>query len=99
MINVQTFHEHGVLRCHHIVIVILREMHPQPVRRLARFAMPNIVRKNDEEFLYIERLPRAKQNIRKYRVQQRMRVAARAVQQQNGIIRVAGGVVVRLAES
>ena len=49
MIDVEALHQHGVLGRHHVVIVVLREVHAQTVGRFARFAVPDVVRKNEVE--------------------------------------------------
>jgi hypothetical protein len=99
MIDVEALDQHGVLRGHHVVIVVLREVHAQTVGRFARFAVPDVVRKNDVELRDIEGLAGAKEHVGKHRVKKGMGITARAMEQQDCVISVAGCVLVRLAQS
>ena len=74
MIDVETLHQHGVLGGDHVIVVVLRELHPQAIGRLAGFAMADVVGKNDVELRDVERLSRSKQHIGKDRVQQGMSI-------------------------
>src|SRR5579859_3875833 len=60
--------------------------------------MADVVGKNDVELRDVERLSRPKQHIRKDRVQQGMSISARAVEQQDHVIGVAGSIAMWLTE-
>ena len=99
MIDVEALNQHGVLRGHHVVIVVLRKVHAQTVGRFARFAVADVVRKNDVELRDIEGLAGAKEHVGKHGIKQGMGITARAMEQQDCVISVAGCILVRLAQS
>jgi hypothetical protein len=76
----------------------MREAHAQAIGRLARFAVANIVGKDNVEPGYIEGLPRPEENVGEDGVEQRMGVSSRAVKQQHGVVSMAGRIAVRLAQ-
>ena len=98
MINVQAVHQHGVLGGDHVVVVVLRELHAQAVGGLARFAMADVVGKNDVELRDIERLSGPKKHVGKDRVEQGMGIPARSMEQQDRVIGVAGCIAMRLTK-
>jgi hypothetical protein len=85
MIDVQVLGQQGVLRAHHVFIVVLREVCVQTVAGFARGAVPNGVRKDDVVARRIEELSLAEQHAGKSRREKTMARAASAVQEQHGI--------------
>jgi len=70
----------------------------QPIARLARLAVPDIVRKNDEIAVRVQHLAGTEQHARENRLQQAMPAAARAVHDQHRIRRAPARVARRRAE-
>ena len=90
--------QHPVLRLDHVVIIVFGETHPQPIRRLGRFPVTDIVGKDDPIFADVERLAGPVQFVGELRSQELLAVAAGAVQHHHGIVDYAGGIAVRLPE-
>ena len=90
--------EHHTLAAHHVVVVVRGKMRVQPVRRLRAFPVPDVVGQNEKVLRNVERRARSEKHIGKERIQQRVRVAARPVQQQNRVVHVARGVAVRRSQ-
>ena len=99
MIDVQRFQQHLVLRADHVVISVVRKLHPQAVGRLARLTMPDLIREDDEVFPDIQQLPRTKEDVGKHRVEERVCIPARAMNQEDRIGGVPCSVVPGLPES
>ena len=92
--------EHQVLAAHHVVVVVLREMHAQAVGGLGDFAVADVVGQDDEIFVRCRAAGRGRRaRRRRAGFSSEWRVAAGAVQQQHGVVDVAGGVAVGRAES
>ncbi len=98
MIDVEAVHQHGVLGGDHVVIVVLREVHAQAIGRLARFAVADVVGKNDVEPGDVEGLAGPEEHVGKDRVKKRMRVPPSSVQQQDRVIGMAGCIAMRLTQ-
>lgn len=90
--------EHGVLGGDHVVVVVLGEVHVEAVGGLAGFAVADVVGEDDEVFGDVEGLAGAEEDVGEGGVHQGMSVAAGAVEEEDGVIDVAGGVAVKLAE-
>ena len=99
MIDVQAVDQHGVLGGHHVVIVVVREAHAQAVGGLARFAVADVVGKDDVELGDVERLAGPEEDVGKDRIEQGMGIAARTVQKQDGVIGVARRIAMGLARA
>jgi hypothetical protein len=98
MVDVETVEEHGVLGGDHIVVVVVRKVHPQTIGRLAGFPVADVVRQDNVELRDVERLAGAEENIGKDRIEQGMGVAARSMEKQDSVVRVSCGIPVGLAE-
>ena len=90
--------EHHALAAHHVVVVVSREVHVHAVRWLRTLSVPDVVRQDDEVLLNIENSARHKQHIREDRIQQRVRIAARPVQQQDSIVHMPASIAMRRAQ-
>ena len=76
MVDAEPFGKQTILRFHHVEVAVAREFCMQPVAGLARFAVTDSVRKNDEKLRRVERLTFPKQLIRKFRSGDELRAAA-----------------------
>jgi hypothetical protein len=90
--------EHHALAAHHIVVVIGGEVRVEAVGGLGTLAVADVVGQDEEILRDVERLAGAEEHIREQGVQQRVGTAAGAMEQEHGIIDVAGGVAVGRAE-
>ena len=90
--------EHHALAAHHVVVVVGGEARMQAVGGLGTLAVADVVGKDEEIFCDVERLAGAEEHIREERIQQRVGIAAGAVEQEHSIIHVAGRIAVRGAE-
>ena len=90
--------QHETLAAHHVVVVIGRKAHMKAIGGLGALPVPDVIRQYDEVLLNIENAAGNKQNIGKEGIQKRMRTASRAVQQQDGVIGLAGSITVRSAQ-
>src|SRR5262252_1557998 len=70
---------------HHVVVGVMRKMRAQSIARLARIAVTDAVREDDEITSGIEQLTRSKEHAGKLRRKELRACAARAMQDQNGI--------------
>ncbi len=98
MVDVETLLEHKSLRSDHVVVVVSREVRVEAVGGLRGLAVADVVGKDEEVFGDVERLAGAEEDVGEDGAQQRARVAAGAVEEQDGVVRVAGGIRVRGAE-
>jgi len=99
MVDVETVGEHGVLGGDHVVVVVLREVHVEAVGGFAGVALADVVGEDDEEFCDVEWLARAEEDVGEDGIEERVGVAAGAVEEKDGVVGVAGSVAVGLAES
>ena len=76
----------------------MRKLRVQAVARFARFAVTDSVRENDKKFRYVQWLIFSKQFARELGSNKLGAAAGRAVHDENGIARLALGVLVNLAE-
>jgi hypothetical protein len=60
--------------------------------------MAYVIGKDDIKLPNIKRLTGAKQDVGKHGIKQRVRIAARSVEEQDGVIGMPGSIAVRLAE-
>src|SRR3989442_12029195 len=77
----------------------MRELHPQPVARLAGFAGPDRIRKNDVVAARIQRLAAAEQFSAQLRGKKTPAGTSRTMQHENRIADVACRIAFRRAES
>ncbi len=98
MIDVQAVVQHHLLRANHVIVVVRREVRVQAIGGLRRLAMADIIRQHKIILRDIERLAGTEEHVREHRIQQRAGVAARAMQQQNGVVRLPGCVAMRRAK-
>ena len=98
MIDMKAIDQHSVLRGDHVAVVIVREAHAQAVRWLTRFAMSDVIRKNNVKLRDVERLARTEENARENRIEQRIRAPAGAMEKQNRIVGVAVRIAVRATQ-
>src|ERR1700685_371157 len=85
MIDVQVLGQQSVLRAHHVLIVVLREVSMQAVARLARGAVPDGVREDDVVARRIEQLSLAEQHPGEPRREKAAARAAGTVEEQHGV--------------
>ena len=90
--------EHHPLAAHHVVVVVGREVHAHAVGGLGALAVADVVGQDDEVLLDVEHAARHEQHIGEDGIQQRVRIAARAVQQQDGVIHMTGCIAMRRAQ-
>ena len=86
-----------MLQRHHIRVAVARELHAQAVARLARLAVADVVRQDDEVPLGVERLPLAEQPAAVGVAEESTAAAAGAVQDQHAVPHDAVGVFPRRA--
>jgi hypothetical protein len=98
MVHAQAFFQHFVLRCHHVVVVILREARAQAVARFARLSVADVVREYHEVASHIQQLSGAKEYVGKLRTQELPSAASRAVKNKHCIRYFAGGVANSFSE-
>ena len=98
MIDVQPLGQQQMLRRHHIVVVIVREMRMQPVARLRRPAVPDVVRQHDVILRRIQQLSRSKQHAGKIRRQKLRARPARSVHDQHRVVHVPLRIAMRRAQ-
>src|ERR1019366_9864173 len=87
-----------VLRPHHVVVRVLRKARAQAIARLARLAVADAVRKDDEVARGVEKLAGAEELSAERLGQKAGTGAARAVQDQDGVADDAGRVAPRRAD-
>src|SRR5579863_9968677 len=93
MIYAEPFFDEFVLRRHHVVVIVLREMGAHPVARLTRFAVADAVGKDDEVAARIEKLPRSEQHAGKDWLEESTSLTTGPVQNQDGIRHVTLAIV------
>jgi hypothetical protein len=98
VIDVKAVDEHGVLGGDHVVVVVLREVHVEAVGGFAGFAVADVVGEDDEVFGDVEGLSGSEEDVGEGWVHQGVGVAASAVEEEDSIIDVAGGVAMEFAE-
>src|SRR3954451_7708499 len=74
--DAEPLHEHAALRLDHVVIIIFWKTHPESVGRLRRFAVSDIVRKDDEGAANVERLAGTVELVGELRPEKLLAVAA-----------------------
>ena len=87
-----------ILQPHHVGVAVARKLHPQPVARLARLPVPDVVGQDDEVALGVVELPFAVQPARKAFAEKLRPGAAGAVQDQDAVSDDAIGVLARLPD-
>jgi len=92
------FRHQEVLQRHHVGVSILREPHAKPVARLARLAVSEVVRQNDEVLLRVEQLALAEQPAGIALREKGAAGAARSVQDQDGVADHAVGILPRCTQ-
>ena len=98
VVHLQAFGQQAVLRLDHVGVAVAREPRAQAVARLARRAVADVVRQDDEVLRGVEQLAGAEQ-LAGEAVGEELRAApGRAVHDQHGIAHDAGGVLPRRAE-
>ena len=98
MIDSEPFGKQTILRFHHVEIPVVRKFCAHSVARLARFAVTDSVREDDEKFRRIERLVFREQLVRKLGPRHKLRAAASCpVHDQNCIRRSALRIFLRLS--
>ena len=98
VIDVEAFDEHGVLRGDHVVVVVLGEVHAEAVGGFGGFAVADVVGEDEEVFGDVEGLAGAEEDVGEDGVEERVRVASGAVEEEDGVVGVTGGVAVGFAE-
>ena len=94
----ETFEEHLVLAPNHVVVIVLGEAHAEAVRGPGALAVADVIGEDQEVARDVERLAGAEEHVGEDAVEERMRVAAGAVQEEHGVVDLACAVVVRRAE-
>src|SRR6185369_13175963 len=82
----------------HVVVIVLREMHPHSVRRLGRSAMADVVGKDDVVAADVERLATAVKLISELRLKELLACPACAVEHHHSIVDLPGGIAMRVAK-
>jgi hypothetical protein len=90
--------QHQPLGLDHVVIIIFRELQPQPIGRLRRLSMADIVGKDDPVAADIERLARAIEFIGELGPKKLLAAASRAVEHHDRIVDLSRSVAVRRAK-
>src|SRR5512146_1135543 len=98
MIDVEPLDKHRMRRPDHVIVRVAGKLHPQTVGRFAGLPVADLIREDDEVSSDVQGLPGPKQHVRKHRVEQRMRIPAGAMDQQDGIDGVSRRVAPRLTE-
>ena len=98
VIDVEAVEEHGVLGDDHVVVVVLGEVHVEAVGGFGGLAVADVVGEDEEEFSDVEGLAGAEEDVGEDRIEERVSVAAGAVEEENGVVCVAGSVAVWGAE-
>ena len=83
VLDAEPFGQQAVLRRHHVVVVVARELGALAVRRLGRLAMADGIGQDDEVLGRVERLARAEQFAAECRRQHARRGAGGAMQHQH----------------
>jgi hypothetical protein len=99
VIDVQSIQQHGVLAGDHVVVVVGGKVGVQAVGGLGGLAVADIVGQDQIKLRNVERLPWPEEHVGEHRVQQRRSIPAGAVEQQDRVGRVAGGVPFRCSQS
>ena len=99
MVHSQPFRQQAILRFHHVDVAVARELCVHTVAGLARLAVTNPVRQDDEKLRRIERLTFPEKLIRKFRSRDKLRTAAGCpMDDENCIGRLALRILLRLSE-
>ena len=98
VIDVEAFEEHGVLGGDHVVIVVLGEVHAEAVGGFGGLAVADVVGEDEEVFGDVEGLTGAEEDVGEDGVEERVGVASGAVQEEDGVVGVAVGAAMGLAE-
>ena len=88
-----------MLRADHVVVVVVGKLHAEAVGGLGGLAVADVVGEDEEVFGDVEGLAGAEEDVGEDGVEQGVGVAAGAVEKEDGVVDVAGGVAVRRAES
>ena len=98
VVDVEAFEEHGVLAGDHVVVVVLGEVHAEAVGGLGGLAVADVVGEDEEVFGDVEGLAGAEEDVGEDGIEERVGVAAGAVEEEDGVVDVAGGVAMGCAE-
>jgi hypothetical protein len=98
VIDVKAFEEHGVLRGDHVVVIVLGELHAEAVGRFGGLAVADVVGKDEEVFGDVEGLAGAEEDVGEDRIEEGVGAATGAVEEEYGVVGVAGGVAMGFAE-
>ncbi len=98
MVDAESFEKHLVLRANHVVVVVLGKLHAQAIGGFGGVALADVVGEDEEVFLDVERLTWAEEDLGERGVEERVGVAAGAVEEKDGVIDVAAGIAVGCAE-
>ncbi len=92
MLHVESPLEHDALQLHHVGIAVVRELHVQPVARLARLAVADVVGEDDEVAGSVERLPLAIEATGEAAPEELSARSSRPVQDEDRVVDRAAGV-------
>ena len=98
VIDVEAFGEHGVLGGDHVVVVVLGEVHAEAVGGFGGLAVADVVGEDEEVLCDVEGLAGAEEDVGEDGVEEGVGVAAGAVEEEDGVVGVAGGVAMGFAE-
>src|SRR3989442_13797525 len=98
MTHAESLGQESILRYHHVDVTVVRKLRVQAVARFARFTVADSVRQDEKKFGRVQRLIFSKQFAREFGSNKLGAAAGRAVHYENGIARLALGVLVDLAE-
>ncbi len=98
VVDVQAFGEHLVLRARPCRRSRMGEVRAEAVGGFGGFAVADVVGEDEEVLGDVEGLARAEEDVGEDGVEERVRVAAGAVEQEDGVVGVALGVAVRGAQ-
>src|SRR5690348_750314 len=99
MVHAQTFLQHFVLGGDHVVVIVVGEACVHAVARLARFSVSDVIGKDDEVTIDVEKLSRSEEHSCKLRSQELVSASTGAVKNQDGIVYTPIRITLRPAKS
>ena len=98
VVHAQSVGQQAILRFDHVEVSVARKFRMHPVARLARFAVADRIRQDDEELCHIERLIFPEELAGKLRANKLRAAAGRPMHDENCIRRFALRIFLRFSE-